>query len=1034
RGITFGPDGNLYVTSPRSDRVLRFHGSTGALLGSFVTAGAGGLDEPAGIRFGPDGALYVSSSTTNDVKRFDGATGQFRDVFAVGGGLAHSTFLTFSPAAVANRSPIAKAGEDVQVQSTGAPVQVQLDGTHSCDLDADPLSYEWREGAAFLGSTPTIAPFLALGVHTITLTIRDPFLAVSQDQVTVSVLQTIPPPSNLTATAVSSSTIHLSWQDNSSDEDGFEIERRAGGAFVPVAISGPNSAAYADNGLQPLTTYAYRIRSVKAGGISSYTPEAGATTLTAPTAAPSDLTAGAVSDTEVRLHWIDNSNTETGFRIERRLANGLFAQIATFGASPSSGRAVNFLDALEVVADTTYGYRVRATGPGGDSQYSNEATVTTTPIPPSAPTALTLAASSATAIQVSWTDTSNNETGFRVERKIGTGSFAFIGEAPADLPNFPDLGLAPDTFYTYRVRATGTIGSSAFADEATLPTPPLAPSGLGITVPAPRQLALTWTDNSQSETGFKVQRRTSSGVFTLAGVVSAGVTSFLDTGVAAGVTYTYQIRATNAGGDSAPSASAMRLTLPATPTNLTVTPFSSTQLDLNWTDGNPSPPPIKVERSTDGVNYSPVTVTPGASTSYRDNALTPETTYHYRIRTTNATGDSELSLPASGRTFPPPPASPGALVAVAVSGRSVQLSWQDRSNNEAGFEIWRLGPTGPYQRVTFAPANSTAHLDRLDLSGLTGYRYRIRAINEGGGSVFIQSDMVNTPADVPAPPASPGAVSLSSSQIRITWADASDNETGFQVERKPAGGSFALATTTAAGATEFVDGSRAESAAYTYRVIAVNAQGSSPPSAEVTATTRPAAPGGLEATAGNRKVDLSWADNSALESGFRIERKDGANAFTPLHTVAAGVRSYSDASVTAGVSYTYRVLATSASGDSAPSNESSATPRNETPLAKLVVAPKTVKFGTLRRGKSGKRTFKLTNKGKEALSGTVGAVSAPFVLTSGGGAFTLAPKKSRVVTLTWTPNVAGAVTGVVQVTSTDPRLLQVDVRVTGKAR
>jgi hypothetical protein len=122
-----------------------------------------------------------------------------------------------------------------------------------------------------------------------------------------------------------------------------------------------------------------------------------------------------------------------------------------------------------------------------------------------------------------------------------------------------------------------------------------------------------------------------------------------------------------------------------------------------------------------------------------------------------------------------------------------------------------------------------------------------------------------------------------------------------------------------------------------------------------------------------------------------------------------------------------------ASGDSTPSNESSAIPRNETPLAKLAVAPKAVNFKTVRLGKTARKTFKLTNKGKEALSGVVGPVSAPFVLSSGGGAFTLAPRKSRVVTLIWTPSAAGPIAGSVEVTSTDPRQLRVEVRLSGKA-
>ncbi len=90
--LTFGPDGNLYVSSggnsglnlfdssyPKDSAVLRFS-PTGEFLG--VAASGNGLVRPYGNAFGPDGNLYVSSFRSNQILRFDGKTGQFLDVFA----------------------------------------------------------------------------------------------------------------------------------------------------------------------------------------------------------------------------------------------------------------------------------------------------------------------------------------------------------------------------------------------------------------------------------------------------------------------------------------------------------------------------------------------------------------------------------------------------------------------------------------------------------------------------------------------------------------------------------------------------------------------------------------------------------------------------------------------------------------------------------------------------------------------------------------------------------------------------------------
>jgi len=92
-GLTFGPDGNLYVCSGGdgnipspgdADRVLRYDGQTGAFMDEFVITSSGGLDGPYDAIFGPDGHLYVTSIHTDQVLRYDGTTGDFIDVFASG--------------------------------------------------------------------------------------------------------------------------------------------------------------------------------------------------------------------------------------------------------------------------------------------------------------------------------------------------------------------------------------------------------------------------------------------------------------------------------------------------------------------------------------------------------------------------------------------------------------------------------------------------------------------------------------------------------------------------------------------------------------------------------------------------------------------------------------------------------------------------------------------------------------------------------------------------------------------------------------
>jgi subtilisin family serine protease len=87
-------------------------------------------------------------------------------------------------------------------------------------------------------------------------------------------------PSNLTATAISSSQIDLLWTDNSYSETGFKIERKIGdtGTYSQAATVGANVTTYSDTGLNGSTTYYYRVKAYSTAGDSQYSNEVSATT------------------------------------------------------------------------------------------------------------------------------------------------------------------------------------------------------------------------------------------------------------------------------------------------------------------------------------------------------------------------------------------------------------------------------------------------------------------------------------------------------------------------------------------------------------------------------------------------------------------------------------------------------------------------------------------------------------------------------------------------------------------------------------
>jgi len=101
----------------------------------------------------------------------------------------------------------------------------------------------------------------------------------------------------------------------------------------------------------------------------------------------------------------------------------------------------------------------------------------------------------------------------------------------------------------------------------------------------------------------------------------------------------------------------------------------------------------------------------------------------------------------------------------------------------------------------------------------------------------------------------------------------------------------------------------------------------------------PITPSGLSAIADSSgQINLTWADNSSNETGFKIERKTGTNGtYTQIKTVSANVTSYSDTGLTEGTTYYYRVIATNSAGDSAYTTSDSITLDTTAPLSPSIL-------------------------------------------------------------------------------------------------
>jgi hypothetical protein len=260
--------------------------------------------------------------------------------------------------------------------------------------------------------------------------------------------------------------------------------------------------------------------------------------------------ATAASSSQINLTWVDNATNEDGFHIERSTDNINFMQAATVDAN-----RVSYSD-TGLNANTLYYYRIRAFNSGGNSTYSNTASATTLPAAPAAPSNLAATSASSSQVNLNWTDSSNNEVGFKIERCSGADctDFVQIAQTGANQLSYINKGLAANTSYSYRVRAYNSGGDSSYSNTASATTSNLvaAPSNLGGTS-TKDTINLQWTDNSNNETGFKIERSTNGVNFTLIFTAASNVTSYSNTGLTANTFYHYRVRAYNGVGDSANS-------------------------------------------------------------------------------------------------------------------------------------------------------------------------------------------------------------------------------------------------------------------------------------------------------------------------------------------------------------------------------------------------------------------------------------------------------------------------------------------------
>jgi fibronectin type 3 domain-containing protein len=381
---------------------------------------------------------------------------------------------------------------------------------------------------------------------------------------------------------------------------------------------------------------------------------------------------------------------------------------------------------------------------------------------PTAPSGLTATAASSTQINLVWTGSTDNVgvTNYLIERCQGASCSSFVQIATVTGTSYSNTGLTASTSYSYRVRATDAAGNpggySNTGSATTLASggdtqAPSTPAGLGATATSSSQITLSWTASTDNVgvTGYLVERCQGAGCSSWAQIATPTVTSYSDAGLTASSSYSYRVRAKDAANNLSDYSSTSSATTtsggggdvepPTTPTALSGTAASSTQINLSWTasSDNVGVTGYLLERCQGASCSSFAQIATPSGTTYSDTALSGSTTYVYRVRAQDAASNpSNYSSSATATTQSgadtQAPSTPTSLT-VTPGTTQMTLSWPPSIDNVGvtGYQIERCQGSGCSTFTLIATVSTNGYVNTGLLAGVP-YGYRVRATDAAG--------------------------------------------------------------------------------------------------------------------------------------------------------------------------------------------------------------------------------------------------------------------------------------------------------------
>ncbi len=468
--------------------------------------------------------LLSGAGTTRMVDRPGLGLHEYR-IAAFRGGLV-SDFTSWNQVAVrpnVPESPSAFAGLDA-----GNGRDVELSWVDNSTNETDFLIERQTRGSggawdasATLTAAPNSTRWIdspGIGTHQYRIAARNgAVLSTFASWQTVPVLPVAPtPPTQFTVSDVGNGRdVSLAWTNTSGDDTEFLIERQTrGGDGLWGGLTARTAAANASGLIDSpgVGTHQYRIAARIGTLVSIFTTWQSVPVVPVAPSPPTNFTVSDIGNgRDVSLSWSGIPGNQTEFRIERqtRGADGAWGTPSILSAAAN---ATGLIDAAGV---GTHQYRIAASNGAVLSVFTSWLATSILPVAPSTPSNFAVVdAGNGRDANLTWTDTSSNETAFQIERQTqnagGIWGSTTVLSAAENATQFIDA--AGSGTHQYRIASRNGTLASIYTDwkvVTIVAVPPTAPTSLkAVDAGNGRDVTLTWEDNSNNETDFRLERQT----------------------------------------------------------------------------------------------------------------------------------------------------------------------------------------------------------------------------------------------------------------------------------------------------------------------------------------------------------------------------------------------------------------------------------------------------------------------------------------------------------------------------------------------